>query len=378
MKKHTSRVAGAVLALALITAACGGTDEPAAPPAPAPAPAPAEPGEEECGLELLGECIADADLWEQAQAEGGLTLYTSLSEARELVSLADFEAQTGLNVDYVRMTGAGLYERVQTELAAGRVEADVIRDTDIALNIDHMDAGVYQPYCPRFVDLIPQDNVIRDCLIMSSLSPVVAISYNTELVAADDAPRTWEDMLDERWAGQIGIVEIGAGGSTWARDLYLRQVFGLEYWERLAALQPTVVGTHGALTEAQARGEFAVAFNLPGSASLAMENGAPLAIVFPPEGVPAYNLWIGMSSGATNVAAAQVFLNWTFSLAGQTAVGKAGDFPMRPDAPAPVLFNTESPDPATANLYYTETFEEFVTLRPDWTAEWYDLIEDAR
>lgn len=377
MKKKTG-IAGAALALALIAAACGGNEETTAPSAPAPAPAPTDVVEAECGLELLGECIADADLWERAQAEGGLTLYTSLSEARELVSLADFESQTGLKVDYVRMTGAGLYERVQTEHAAGGVQADVIRDTDIALNIDHMDAGVYQPYCPRFIDLIPQEIVIRDCLIISSLAPVVAISYNTELVSSEDAPKTWEDMLDERWAGQIGIVEIGAGGSTWARDLYLRQVFGLEYWERLAALKPIVLGTHGALTEAQARGEFAVAFNLPGGASLAMEKGAPLAIVFPPEGVPAYNLWIGMSSGATNVAAAQVFLNWTFSLAGQTAVGKAGDFPMRPDAPAPVLFKTVSPDPATANLYYTETFEEFITLRPGWTAEWYDLIDSAR
>jgi len=380
--RRSVRVAALAASLGLLLAACGGNDEPAA-PAPAPAPAPdATPAEPECGLEIGGECIADADLWAAAQAEGSFTLYTALSELREIAVVEVFQADTGLGVDIVRLGGGALVERVLSEFGAGVLGADVIRQTDFSLAIQELDAGVFEPFCPLNIELIAdglrwgQDG----CEVYATMQPTYAISYNTALVSAEEAPKTWLDLIDPKWAGRICTVHSGSGGSTWARDLWLRDTYGIEYFEAQAALNPIILGAAGATTEVLTRGECAVAPNLPGTVSLAIEQGAPLQIVFPEDGVVAYSQWTGLAQGASNPNAAKVFLNWHMSIKGQTAVAeRAGDFPVVPGSPAPSVNagahgETITPAPGDPRLVFPEALPEYVTMRDEYVGDWFRIF----
>lgn len=55
------------------------------------------------------------------------------------------------------------------------------------------------------------------------------IAYNTDLVSEEDAPRTWDDLLDPRWNGQIVMTDPGSSGSCIAAFLY---VAASEWWLR--------------------------------------------------------------------------------------------------------------------------------------------------
>ena len=380
--RRSVRAAALGASLSLLLVACGGGDEPAA-PAPAPAPAdPADPVEEECGLELGGECIADADLWAAAQAEGGFTLYTALSELREIAIIEVFQEDTGLDVDIVRLGGGALVERILSEFGAGVLQADVIRQTDFSLATQELEAGVFEVFCPLNIDRVADDLRFGEdgCAMYASMQPTYAIAYNTALVSAEEAPKTWTDLTDPKWEGRICTVHSGSGGSTWARDLWLRDTYGVEYFEAQAALNPVILGAAGATTEVLTRGECAVAPNLPGTVSLAIEQGAPLQIVFPEDGVVAYSQWTGLSSAASNANAAKVFLNWHMSIKGQTAVAeRAGDFPTVAGAPAPSVNagahgETIAPAPGDPRLVFPEALPEYVTSRDEYVGDWFRIF----
>lgn len=380
--RRSLRVAALAASLGLVLAACGGSDEPAA-PAPAPAPAPdATPAEPECGLEIGGECIADVDLLAAAQAEGGFTLYTALSELREIAIVEVFEADTGLEVDIVRLGGGALVERILSEFGANALEADVIRQTDFALATQEFEAGVFETWCPINMDLVADDLRFGEdgCQYYASMQPTYAIAYNTALVSAEDAPKTWTDLTDPKWQGNLCLAHIGAGGSTWARDLWLRDTYGIEHWEALAAQNPIITGAAGQVTEVLTRGECSVAHNLPGTVSLAIEQGAPLQIVFPDDGVVAYSQWTGLSVTAKRPNAAKLFLNWHMSIKGQTAVAeRAGDFPTVAGAPAPTVNagahgETIAPAPGDPRLVFPEALPEYVNSRDEYLADWFRIF----
>lgn len=371
------RVVALTSALGLLLAACGNGDDDAA----------GEPGAAEIddsdGLTIDGEEIADAELWEQAQAEGGFTLYTALSELREIAVVEVFQEDTGLNVDIVRLGGGPLFERIASELGGNVLEADVIRQTDYALAVELDDIGAWQDYCPLNIDEIDPDLRFggdEDCGYYATMQPTYALAYNTALVEAEDAPQTWDDLLDEQWRNNICVAHIGSGGSTWARDLWLRDEKGIEYWEALAAQNPQITGAAGQVTEELTRGECAVSMNLPGTVSLAIEEGAPLQIVFPEDGIVAYSQWTGMAAGAQNEASAQVFLNWHLSQKGQRAVAeRAGDFPVVPGAPAPVLQAGEhgdagAPEPGDERLVFPEALPEYLESRDAYFDDWFRIF----
>jgi iron(III) transport system substrate-binding protein len=374
-------------ATAMLLAGCGSDDDTGDTSGDAAADDAADGGEAEVddseGLVIDGEEIADAELWEQAQAEGGFTLYTALSELREIAVVEVFQEDTGLNVDIVRLGGGPLFERVASELGGDVLEADVIRQTDYALASELEELGAWQEWCPLNIDEIPDELRFggdEDCAYYATMQPTYAIAYNTALVEEADAPETWDDLLDEQWQGNICVAHIGSGGSTWARDLFLRNEKGIEYWEALADQNPQITGAAGQVTEELTRGECAVSANLPGTVSLAIEEGAPLQIVFPTDGVPAYSQWTGLATGVENEAAAQVFLNWHMSMKGQTAVAeRAGDFPVVPGAPAPTLQAGEhgevtAPEPGDPTLVFPESLPEYIDARDEYFDDWFSIF----
>lgn len=323
-------------------------------------------------LVIDGEVIADEELWAAAQEEGTLTLYTAISEEREQAIDEAFEEQTGLKIKLVHGTGSETFQRVQSEHSAGKLQADVIRETDVTLARDLDDLGVYQEYCPAFYDEFPEDVKGPDCHYWAPIMDVYALAYNTELVDASEAPTTWDDLLDPKWKGKIGLPYIGAGGSTWSRDLWLRKEKGVEYWEALAAQDPVLSTETAATTDQLVRGQIEVAMAIPPTVGSLIRDGAPLEVVLPEDGVPAYSVWTGLAEGAEHPNAAQVFLNWSASMAGQKAVAEAaGDYPTRPGAPAPVIAEGTTLPPADdVNMVFPESEPEYASEREAWNKEW--------
>lgn len=322
-------------------------------------------------LVLNGEEIADAELYAAALEEGGFTLYDNYPEGpwRELLDV--FEADTGLTVEHVRLVTPQLYERAVSEAGANRLEADAIGMGDITLMNDMAQRGILESYdSPLGLEHLDPGQIDPDHYWYTSAHLVMVPTYNEHLVDAADVPENWNDLLDEQWRGKIGATPIITGGSAFSVYHLMRDKFGIEYWEDLAANDLRLYESVTPLTQDLVRGEVPMGITSLGTVSSQRAQGAPIVPVFFDEGTPAFSNLVSVTKDSANPNAARVYLNWLLSLRGQEVlVDITSEYPVREDAPAPSIEGVDLPA-ADSGKIVVPPFSAWVDLRDPWTEEW--------
>jgi ABC-type Fe3+ transport system substrate-binding protein len=183
---------------------------------------------------------------------------------------------------------------------------------------------------------------------------IMAFYYNTDKVTqADlDSLNSWTDLLKPRWKGKIEIGDIAGGEASQDRNLAW-VVLGKSWFDGLFANEPKIFPYGSAREHADAlvRGDYDVALFPPGDQSLqdAIDQGLPIAQMEKTmsEGSPRAAIQRNcVMKDAPHKAAAELFLNWVFTLDGATVynetTGRAGRTSIRMDAPIghidPVVF----------------------------------------
>lgn len=314
--------------------------------------------DDEGNLVIDGELIADAETLEAAQEEGSLTFYTGGSEQSEQQAADAFTEDTGIDVEIVRLAPNQLSERILSETAGGQLGADVIRISGEDLIVGLADGGAFEPTTlgDDIESATNPDAIFDDGLYYSSFDRVYSFAYNDQVVT-EDAPEDWADLLDGDWQGGLGIVQVGAGGSTAALTRFQLGELGEEYLEDYAATDPTIFDSSASLTDALARGEIAAGPVPVATAYASILDGAPLTIALPEEGVAAYPFYLGQGSDADSPNAATVFINWLMSAQGQELAASIGDYPVHDDMPNPTIGDTEMPA-ADSGFVFRATLDE--------------------
>lgn len=328
--RHGKLTSVAVLGLAATLAACGGgsgsnqvvTQE-------------AEVATDDGGLVIDGEQIADEETYEAAKGQT-LTIYTGYQEANQRVFNEAFVKDTGIQVEFVRDVTNKLSERILSEHGAGRLGADVIITSDYRVANEFGEAGIWEPYTPLPIE--GQTDLIHDDGDFATFANVgVTFAYNTQLVAEEDVPTSWLDLLDPENAGKVGLTAGTAGGSSIAINRFLAEEVDPDFWTKMAALQPTIFDSGGQRQEALARGELRMATAGTASVNVAVtQDNAPIDYVVPEEGIVLFSFFIGKVADAKNSEAAEVFLNYALSHRGQSVIAQVGDYAARADVDPPV------------------------------------------
>ncbi|RWR25184.1 extracellular solute-binding protein [Agrococcus lahaulensis] len=347
-KSMKTAIAGAALAT-LALAGCSSSSGAAAPSASAA-------GED---LVVEGQIIASGDVYAAAQEEEPIVFYTGGSEVSEQQAAEAFTEATGLQVEIVRLAPNKLNERILAEQSAGQLAADVIRISGEDLIAGIAEAGTFQ--AAELTDdiaggLIPEATY-EDGLYFSSFDRVYSFGYNNQVIDEADAPQDWEDLLDPQWAGQVGIVQVGAGGSTAALTRFQLDRLGEEWLREFAANDPRIFDSSAALTDALARGEITVGPMPIATAYSATLDGAPITIATPEEGAAAYPFYLGQTESAGSPNSASIFVNWLLSTQGQTLAAQLGDYPVLEGAPDPTIGDVQLP-PADSDFVFRSTLEE--------------------
>lgn len=324
------------------------------------------------GLVIDGELIADTELLEAAQEEGSLVFYTGASEQSEKLIGEKFQEATGIQVEIVRLAPNRLTERILSEQGANQLGADVIRISGEDLTIAVAESGAFEPHD------VPEDYVLPEGTKFDegyyrSFDRVYTVVYNNQLVDEADAPESWADAIDDRFAGKIGITQVAAGGSTAALTRFQLEELGEDYLRDFAAMQPRIFDSAGAMSDALARGEVSVGSLPIATAYGAQVEGAPLSIVIPEEGAAAFSYYLGVTSSAKSPNAAQVFVNWSMSRAGQNASGEGGDYPVREDVDAPRAGDMELPAVDSGFLFRYDAEETLANVEAD-AALWREIF----
>lgn len=155
------------------------------------------------------------------ELENRLVIYSPHAEQGEtLVKL--FEATyPGIKVDYVFLGSQECLDRIRAEKA--RPQADLWWGAPTALFLQGKNEGLLEPYIPTFADKVPPAYKDRDNYFYGTFFTPVVLLWNRDAVSPDEAPKDWDDLLDEKWRGRIVIRYPLASGT-------MRTAYGFLIW----------------------------------------------------------------------------------------------------------------------------------------------------
>lgn len=156
--------------------------------------------------------------------------------------------------------------------------------------------------------------------------------HNTDLAKAEEV-RSFDDLLDAKWKGKIGLSDPrtpGSGASIWA---YMMHIKGEEYLRRLVGQKLVLARDLRLLVENLAKGRVSLALGIGYSEALPfLKAGLPVsALPTPKEGLYTTGGYghLTIVKGAPHPNAGKVFVNWLLSKQAQEIFSRAMGAPTR-------------------------------------------------
>jgi ABC-type thiamine transport system substrate-binding protein len=158
-----------------------------------------------------GETIATPELVAAACAEGKVTYYTAQRDADEREIVKKFQQSFPcIQVSIISAVTGRLYERLQTEHAAGKSQADLTILTDEALVERMIEAKMLRKWDPPQAGLFAA-NAKQDGWWYGASGALMYIVANTSVT---DPPKSWADLLDPKWKDAISTSPVTTGGTA--------------------------------------------------------------------------------------------------------------------------------------------------------------------
>jgi iron(III) transport system substrate-binding protein len=139
-----------------------------------------------------------------AKKEGTLTLYASIAQSDITKLVAMFEKQYGVKVSVWRSGSDEVLHRGITEANAKTFKADLFYDPSTEVEALSREKLLQPLTSPVFKDLLPGSVSPQRDWANAILSFFVQ-GYNTNSIKKEDLPKSFQDLLDPKWKGKIGI-----------------------------------------------------------------------------------------------------------------------------------------------------------------------------
>ena len=264
---------------------------------------------------IAGVAHAQDARLEAAKKEGKVVWYTSLvlPSAEKVAKLFE-TAYPGIKVEVHRTGSQRILQRVMQELGANIKIADVVHTSDAGHFVLLKDKKLLAQYTPAGVDKFPAGFKDKDGYYFGLRATVNSITYNTKLLPAADAPKTWKDLLDPKWKGKLVTAHPGYSGVIATHVLALVHMHGWDYFKQLAQNKVMLTQSAADPSGVVASGERVVAVNGGDySAYQLKKKGNPIEIVYPKEGVPLVVSPTAITVWAPHPNAAKLFTDFTFT-----------------------------------------------------------------
>ena len=196
---------------------------------------------------------------------------------------------------------------------------------------------------------------------------VLGFTYNTELVSEDEAPKTWDDLLDPKWKGKIQFSNPAASGT--ATLMVLSQMMqrgedeGWEFFQKLADQANSIPDSGSGPTKAVAMGEAHIGIGFDFMAYEAKAKGETVDFIVPDK-TPILVNPVSIVEGGPNPEGGKKLIDFLLAKEGQQILADWYHIPINPDV--------ESKTPLTLDSVKSHA----VDLDIDWVNENYDRVRN--
>lgn len=274
-----------------------------------------------------------------ARKEGTVVLYSSMivNQATRPITEAFRKKYPYINIKYWRGDSNQIVAKINAELQANALVADVVEGTGLRGGIGESQAAV--PYWSPKFDELPKGYVSPDSTWVIGRFRYIAVGYNTKLVPKDMIPKTYDDLLDPRWKGKMAwnagsdssgaLVTITALRAAWGEDK------AASYFEKLGKQQiaPLKISNR-AVMDAVIQGEYWLGVGISAHHPIiSASKGAPAATAML-DPTPSLVSSIQITRGAPRPHAALLLVDFLLSEESQKILQQAEYLPSHPNVPA--------------------------------------------
>ncbi len=139
-----------------------------------------------------------------ARKEGTLTLYTTIAEKDLPAIIKPFEQKYAIKVNVWRAGTDKVLQRTVTEAQAKKYDVDAIHYGSPEMEALSREKILQPVDSPVQKDLMP-GAVPKHHEWTATILSVWVQAYNTQLVKKEELPKTYQDLLDPKWKGKLGI-----------------------------------------------------------------------------------------------------------------------------------------------------------------------------
>jgi iron(III) transport system substrate-binding protein len=263
-----------------------------------------------------------------AEKEGAVTFVTAADIALAQKIANAFEAKyPAIKVAAERNGSERIFQRLDQEYASGIYRVDVVDSADAAHFIVWKRNGWLAPYVPAEVARHwPEDERDPDGMFQTFRASLSIMGMNTRLVRPEDAPKSYQDLLDPKWRGKLVKGHPGYSGTIATTTYLLAQHFGWSYLEQLAKQRVMQVQSATEPPKKIALGERAVM--VEGSDYVLYDQrdkGSPVEAIYPIEGTPIIPIPTAVMAKAPHPNAARLFQSFLYTLEAQQMLVDVGN-----------------------------------------------------
>jgi iron(III) transport system substrate-binding protein len=267
-----------------------------------------------------------------------VVVYSSVDEENAKKLLDAFTKATGIQVRFTFLSSGPAVARLEAEKANPR--ADLWFGAPSENHVAAKEKGVTQPYfSPNARDLAAHFRD-KDGYWTSFYMNPLGFGVNTKVLKERGAPMpaSWEDLLRPELRNQIQMPSPQTSGTGYNMVAALVQMWGedraFEYLKKLHPNVQTYTQSGTAPSKAAAIGQAAIGIQFTPAFLQLADEGYPMQIAFPKEGVGFEAPAISIVKGAPHLDAAKKLVDWFLTVDGQNTLtdAKTYFFPVSPKA----------------------------------------------
>jgi iron(III) transport system substrate-binding protein len=252
-------------------------------------------------------------LIDAARREGKVVLYSAMDlPVGEKLGNAFQSRFPGIEVQIERSGSERLFQRIGQEFSSNIHAADVISTADASHVISWKRNGWLAPFVPEDVaKYFPDPYRDPDGMFATSRLWLSSIACNTNLVKASEAPASFADLLDPKWAGKMVKGHPAYSGTIMTATFQIVRDLGWTYLEKLSKQRVMQVQSSTDPPKKLSLGERAImADGNDYNVVLLKEAGQPVEPIYPTEGTPTISGPTAIFASAPHPNAARLFQAW--------------------------------------------------------------------
>ncbi|MEG1632871.1 MAG: ABC transporter substrate-binding protein [Oscillospiraceae bacterium] len=251
---------------------------------------------------------------------GKVMLYCSMQEKQIQAIKKGFEAEyPDIEMNYYFAGSGKILTKLAAEVQSGDIAADVIWMGTPISYIPLKKDRVLSPYISPQAINIDESFIDEQYYYTGARLISVVIGYNSDLISAEEAPKTWQELLDPKWKGKIVMTDPGSAGSTkyFVGALMADGRYGAEFFEKLyangCALESGTTATHMRV----ASGDYPIGICLDYISDNMADAGEAIAYRIPEEDIISVCCPLGLAAGCPDERNGRLLYDYILSKEGQ-------------------------------------------------------------